>query len=147
MSTSKMDILKKYMDGSNKGKKKAANSSNLRMVDEEDVAERSEESDSEPVQRIDSDNESSEGEKQKRMLSKDERMKKKFREALGIDKDEKIDEFLQEQLVIENTEGIDLSQLGKRNVKLTMSGDVKREEQYGDVVNVKLEEYMNNVKQ
>lgn len=70
-------------------------------------------------------------------------MKKKFREALGIDKDEKIDEFLKQQLVIENVEGIDLSQLGRKNVKLIMEMTGQKGEQYGDVVNTKFEQFLN----
>lgn len=40
--------------------------------------------------------------KQKEAVSKDDRLKRKFREALGIENDEEVDEFLNGQLVIEN---------------------------------------------
>lgn len=65
-------------------------------------------------------------------------MKRKFREALGVDQDEQIDDFLKDQLVIENTEGIDLSQIGKRNIKITMDQGSTSTDQYGDVHNIKL---------
>lgn len=45
-------------------------------------------------------------------------MKKKFREALGIDNDEDVNDFLNGQLVIENEEGVDLSQLKNKKIKL-----------------------------
>ena len=104
-------------------------------------------SDSPLPERIDSDNDESETEKKQKILSKDEKMKRKFREALGVDQDEELDEFLNDQLVIENVEGVDLNALGRRGTKLTMERGLA-DGQYGDVHNVKLEEFINqnNVK-
>lgn len=89
-------------------------------------------------ERIDSDDE--EKGRQQEILSKDERLKKKFREALGIDNDEEVDDFLNGQLVIENEEGIDLKHLKNKKIKLTMDPNAAAniKTQYGDDQNVKL---------
>lgn len=82
-------------------------------------------------------------------MTKDEKMKKKFKEALGVENEDEIDEFLKDQLVIENAEGVDLRDLRRKKVKLTMEGAANAHSgpQYGQDQNVKLEAFMQGVKE
>ena len=140
---SKTEALSRYLDGSQKHKTRQTN--NVKVLDQEERVESESSSEDDLPERIESDEE----EQAKRPEpSKDQKLKRKFKEALGVGNEEDLDEFLKDQLVIENVEGIDLRQLKHKKVKLTMESDPNQQTvQFGQDQNVKLEEFIHGKKE